>query len=80
MYEKRSEQTRLACAVLLPILNTVVWNKGGRAGLIIVRLGVERSLRDAAVWAIRYRGLKPTANRNRSLRDEVALSIRPEQL
>jgi hypothetical protein len=41
-----------------------------------VRLGIKRSLRDARVSAFQYRGLKPTANRNRSLRDEVVPSIR----
>jgi hypothetical protein len=38
--------------------------------IILVRC-IERSLRDARVSAIRNRGLKPTANRKRSLRDVI---------
>jgi hypothetical protein len=40
-----------------------------------VRLSHERSLRDAGVLVIGYRGLKPTANHERSLRDASVLVI-----
>jgi hypothetical protein len=64
----RSDRSRRGAALFLT-LNAAVWSRTSHK--MIVRLGIKRSLRDARVSALQHRGLKPTANRNRSLRDVV---------